>query len=754
MKRLIIFGAILLVFDLLALPAGLLLSNRVSAAADPQAVIKKFVDQNPGSAVVFRDLAANSSSVANQNTPITAASLYKLFVAQFLFSQKEKGSLNFDQQFTLQDIDDQWAENEADCEYKGSAKQACLNFMWPSKPKPGQKASISECLPKMLSSSDNICGYTFLSEMRKADESSFLQNNGYLSTSLSSSLITSAKDVALLLEKIAEGTFVSQASSQNIYSLMLQQYHRDKIPKGVPAGGETANKTGEIHPPSSVKSHDSAIVKIGGKTYVLAVMTQLNPDDPKTNVAIANLAAELFGGEITAGGSNTTTNCDSPGNNGASEVQSIYRSLQTPFYDGNDTAICCSQSQPGVVDFSGEIKEYPDQVDASLVPELKEIVKTLKPNIAKYQAAASRWGIPWQAIAATHWREGGAGVNKSMVNGRTLPTAAELGGREFLYGSANVNVGGFYQNMDDVPGGDPPRRFYGSSLKDIDYSTWLLIQHGVRNQFNGDAEAFIKAAQTRGLTKDEWIVTWGAYLGDPSAGYGDFGKDKNGRMGAGAIMAYLGGLVEKPPAPSVTSWPGSGDSDYDKVADGVDGGIGSSPGGFGCDDVSSGIVDPSGYAYPVGPLNQSKDMPKEGHTFPYAYDFMRDGGTPVYAVIGGEIVPPSNDGTSDPPYYKDVIGCYRINLKGDDGWSYWYGHLQNVIVTDGEQVEAGEQIAEVASNDLGPVCHGRGPGDSPASHLHLDRGFPPKGRGGGEECCRSDKSFIPLMEALWRNLPK
>lgn len=169
------------------------------------------------------------------------------------------------------------------------------------------------------------------------------------------------------------------------------------------------------------------------------------------------------------------------------------------------------------------------------------------------------------------------------------------------------------------------------------------------------------------------------------------------------------------------------------------------PGGStGCSDTESGIVNTEGYAYPVAPLNKSMPRPGYGHADPYAFDFMRPGGTTVFAVVSGTIgyVNPAyniNGGTGIP-------GCESINLYGSDGWKYWYGHVQKSLVKEGDKVEAGQKIAEVAAESFGAECWGGG------THVHLDRGFP-KGENGGYRCCRADTTFIPFIQKLYDELP-
>lgn len=162
---------------------------------------------------------------------------------------------------------------------------------------------------------------------------------------------------------------------------------------------------------------------------------------------------------------------------------------------------------------------------------------------------------------------------------------------------------------------------------------------------------------------------------------------------------------------------------------------------------NGGLVNTEGYHYPVGPLNKSGGaMPADTHAEPkYAFDFMRQGGAAVYAVFDGKIGYVNT-------VYGGVAGCTSINLYADDGWKYWYGHLQKPLVKAGDEVVSGQKIAEVASFG-GSACFGGG------MHLHLDRGFPKGENGGGGDLspttnARRDPTFIPFLVKLYNELPE
>lgn len=113
-------------------------------------------------------------------------------------------------------------------------------------------------------------------------------------------------------------------------------------------------------------------------------------------------------------------------------------------------------------------------------------------------------------------------------------------------------------------------------------------------------------------------------------------------------------------------------------------------------------------------------------------------GTPVYAIVSGTI---KNFG------YRSGFGrlgpapqeCESFQLVGDDGWTYWYGHVRKTNVKNGERVQAGQQISEIGQSRCA---------DDTPPHLHIDRGSP-KGRNGGSECCR-DPEFVPLLNRIYK----
>lgn len=98
---------------------------------------------------------------------------------------------------------------------------------------------------------------------------------------------TSSLDCGRFLMKAYNGELVSQNASKRMTDLLLGQTRRSKIPAGVPAGIQVANKTGEL----AAVQNDVAIV-YGTHPYVLAVMA--NNVDGSAVTRISSLSAAVY----------------------------------------------------------------------------------------------------------------------------------------------------------------------------------------------------------------------------------------------------------------------------------------------------------------------------------------------------------------------------------------------------------------------------------------------------------------------------
>jgi beta-lactamase class A len=182
--------------------------------------------------IVVKDLKTGAVSTNASDTPLTSASLYKLFVAHGIYSMIDNGKLKLTDRV------------------------------------PGTSSSVNECLTAMITVSDNTCGEALQAVLGVEQYDTALHQYGFSHTSFGASPnATSAGDVALLLERLYNGTLLGPSSSEQFLGLLKAQRVNNRLPQGLPAGTTIAHKTGDL----GNFTHDAGIV-YGPKTNYLVVL--------------------------------------------------------------------------------------------------------------------------------------------------------------------------------------------------------------------------------------------------------------------------------------------------------------------------------------------------------------------------------------------------------------------------------------------------------------------------------------------------
>lgn len=104
--------------------------------------------------------------------------------------------------------------------------------------------------------------------------------------------VTTARDLAALLEAIERGTAASRARCNDMRDVLLaQELDAGSIPAGLPAGTPVAHKSGQI----TATLHDAGIVyPRGAKPYVLVVLTRGIPDEAVAQATIADVSRIVY----------------------------------------------------------------------------------------------------------------------------------------------------------------------------------------------------------------------------------------------------------------------------------------------------------------------------------------------------------------------------------------------------------------------------------------------------------------------------
>lgn len=102
---------------------------------------------------------------------------------------------------------------------------------------------------------------------------------------------TTARDLTILMRRIAERRAISTKASDEMISVMLAQHFNEGIPAGVGKDAKVAHKTGSI----TKINHDAAIVfPPNRKPYVLVVLTRGLADEKRAHQLIADISKVIY----------------------------------------------------------------------------------------------------------------------------------------------------------------------------------------------------------------------------------------------------------------------------------------------------------------------------------------------------------------------------------------------------------------------------------------------------------------------------
>ncbi|MCH7809826.1 MAG: serine hydrolase [Chloroflexi bacterium] len=204
--------------------------------------------------VIVHNLADGRYAAINPNATYYAASLFKAPVLLEAYRQREVGIIDFATELT---VDEEVVQYDlGTLAYLGIEE--------------GDTVLLGEAVEAMIVVSDTALANLVLGELGCGNVDSTLAGIGATTMSVSTrDLPTTAADMYAVISAIATGDGVSEGSRREMLSLMAQEWFRDGVVAGIPAGTPFAHKTGSF----TDATHDVAVVEGPAGPYIIVVLS-------------------------------------------------------------------------------------------------------------------------------------------------------------------------------------------------------------------------------------------------------------------------------------------------------------------------------------------------------------------------------------------------------------------------------------------------------------------------------------------------
>lgn len=214
-------------------------------------IVTEWADTQPANyGVVVRELGGQMRTAEYQaDRSMTTASTYKLFLVYAFLHAVEQGDATFDEQLPIgyspeECIDRLLLRSENDCAY-----DLGNTVGWDG---------IDLLLPQYDFTATRLNNYDANGQTTDADKKS------------------SARDEALLMERLANGTLLDAGHTEMMLSRLKQQIWRERVPAGVPDGVVVADKPGWL----DGVQNDAAIIYGPKSTYVITILSDSGSTAP------------------------------------------------------------------------------------------------------------------------------------------------------------------------------------------------------------------------------------------------------------------------------------------------------------------------------------------------------------------------------------------------------------------------------------------------------------------------------------------
>ena len=263
-----------------------------------EAVDSAFSSVEGNFAIAFKDLSDHGNTLyANEHEDFHAASTMKTPVMIEIFKQAEEGKFELTDSLLVKNNFSSIVDGSRfSLEMGRDSGEKLYSAI-------GEKRSIIELVRDMIIHSSNLATNILVEHVGAKNVTRSMGELGAQNievlrgvedmkayeAGLSNS--TTAYDLMIILEHLANGTAVNEKADQQMLEILFDQAHREIIPARLPQEVRVANKTGSI---DGVR-HDSAVVFLpDGRKYVVVLLSEEMTDANKGTEMLAGVSEIIY----------------------------------------------------------------------------------------------------------------------------------------------------------------------------------------------------------------------------------------------------------------------------------------------------------------------------------------------------------------------------------------------------------------------------------------------------------------------------
>jgi len=272
-------------------------SNRMTLNKLKDQISSKLAEQPGDFAVAFKDLTTGDSIFINEQTFFHAASTMKTPVMIEVYKQAAASAFSLNDSIMLKNEFKSIVDSSTfSLNANDDSEQELYKHL-------GDKRTVYSLVYDMIISSSNLATNMIIELVNARNVTQTMRQLGAGkiqvlrgvedSKAFAKGLnnVTTANDLLVIFEKMANGKIVDSAASQAMIKILLNQEFNEIIPARLPKDVKVAHKTGNI----TNVLHDSGIVFLpNGKKYVLVLLSKNLQKEEQAKKAMAEVSEMIY----------------------------------------------------------------------------------------------------------------------------------------------------------------------------------------------------------------------------------------------------------------------------------------------------------------------------------------------------------------------------------------------------------------------------------------------------------------------------